>query len=221
MPFETYLEVDMRALPSRAAGPEEGPASHLCLTASGHGIRLAELMLFDGSCLVEATADGERWRNLLSDRQSALARFRQRLPTVVAAIDWHPRAAALVAFADFVGSLEWPEMRVETREFRTGFTSSEMATAFDQRLEAALGALDRPALSIPGSVLGGRRCYTEEWENLLGFSLARPEAIYAGEPAALQTWPFGAPAFSNPPSEALALELFGRPYLDEVSGGAG
>jgi hypothetical protein len=63
------------------------------ITLSKLGASIADLMLFDRSSLAEARNGGQPpYRILLSDRISAVERFKRRLPCVLEALSWHPIA---------------------------------------------------------------------------------------------------------------------------------
>jgi hypothetical protein len=129
--------------------------------------RIAELMLFDAGSMVEV--DGHR--DLISDRASALDRFRRRLPGVRTALAWDPSAGrTLEAFGDFFAAIDWPYVRLDTLDYRIVLTDEEK-DVFDRELEFALSALDQPAIATPGQLFGGPGRYTPSWQRLLNFVL--------------------------------------------------
>jgi hypothetical protein len=184
------------------------------ITSYKDGPRLAELMLFDSSSLVLVPDHSEEgWCNLLSDRSSAVERFQRRLPSVMAALDWHPLVrATLPHFGRFFADLDWPYIRLETVEVRV--LAGIDVEAFDRDLRLALHALDVPPIAEPGKLFGGPGRYSKDWERLLEFCFAPTDAIYEGDEFVLREWPWGAPAYSNDPSEELAERMFGGSYRD-------
>ena len=178
------------------------------ITLSKLGASIADLMLFDRSSLAEARNGGEPpYRILLSDRISAVERFKRRLPSVLEALSWHPIAVeTMPRFGKFFENIDWPYVLLETDEYRCNFWDSEWFTTseeFDLTLEFAVSAIDDRAIAVPGNAFGGEGRYSPAWEKLLKFCFVSPEVIYAGDKTALKTWPWGAPVCSNSSSKLL------------------
>ena len=126
------------------------------------GASIADLMLFDRSSLAEARNGGEPpYRILLSDRISAVERFKRRLPCVLEALSWHPIAVeTMPRFGKFFESIDWPYVLLETDEYRCNFWDSEWFTTseeFDRTLEFAVSAIDDRAIAAPGQRFRWRR----------------------------------------------------------------
>jgi hypothetical protein len=147
--------------------------------------RLAELMLFDGTSLIsvgQAAEYGGPYRDLMSDRESAVMRFRRRLPQARAAFAWNLLACrSLEAFGQFMASLDWPYVRLDTGEYRMAPDKT-----FDQELAFTISALDLPAIAKPGALFGGEGRFSPEWERLLEFCWWSVSAIYEADPEALR-----------------------------------
>jgi len=182
------------------------------ITLSKLGASIADLMLFDRSSLAEAGNRGERpYRILLSDRISAVERFKRRLPCVLEALSWHPIAVeTMPRFGKFFENIDWPYVLLETDEYRCNFWDSEWfmtSEEFDRTLEFAVSAIDDGAIAAPGNAFGGEGRYSPAWEKLLKFCFVSPELIYTGDKTALMTWPWGAPVCCNSSSKLLKTYL--------------
>lgn len=162
--------------------------------------RIAELMLFDATCLRTVEAYGPHW-DLISDRESALERFRRRLPQVRAALAWDPSVGPMLqAFGQFLAAIDWPYVRLDTMDYR--IVLGDGAESFDRELEFALSALDLPAIAEPGHLFGGPGRYTPAWERLL--NLARRVYYFEGYRAV--------DAIYNADEAKAAAPLCGTPY---------
>jgi hypothetical protein len=187
------------------------------LTLSKSGARIADLMLFDRSSLVDAQDDGKTYRILMSERTRAVERFRRRLPRVLDALNWHPVATdTLPRFGKFFERIDWPYVLLETGEYRTNFWDPDYymtSDEFDRMLEFAVSAIDDPAMAIPGNAFGGEGRYSPAWGRLLEFCFFPPEKIYAGDEKAQQAWPWGGPFIASRSSPLLKTYLFRSPTL--------
>lgn len=171
---------------------------------------LGELMLFDATCLraiednSEPDKSGRVTREPISDRESAVERFRRRLPLVCAALRWHPSACrTLEAFGRFFAAIDWPYIRYDTSDYRLVLTPEE-ERSFDDGFALALSALDCAAIAKEGELFGGTGGYSREWEELLDFGF-RPwsasnafvtsQAIYSGDPRAYECVATGTPDY--------------------------
>jgi hypothetical protein len=196
MGFYLYLQLGRTASTYRWDTGNDGQDFHLTEYKLP---RLAELMLFDATSLISVDRAAEYgvehapYRDLMSDRESAVMRFRRRLPQARAAFAWNLVARrSLDAFGQFMTALDWPYVRLDTGEYR--IASEE---TFDQELAFTISALDLPAIAKPGALFGGEGRLSPEWERLLEFCWWSVSAIYEADPEALRIKVVGMPACTD------------------------